>query len=101
MYDQHHRLALELAMSMMGLSIITVRSRRLPVWSELRALFIEWRQRARSRHDLMKLSERDLSDMGLNATGRVQRDLQAVLGSVVSIQFGFLWPGLPPLLSPL
>jgi len=52
-------------MSMMGLRIITVRTRRLPVWSELRALFIEWRQRARSRHDLMMLSERDLSDMGL------------------------------------
>lgn len=52
-------------MSMMGLSIIAVRVRRLPLWSELRALCIEWRQRARSRHDLMTLSDRDLSDMGL------------------------------------
>ena len=50
---------------MMGLSISAVRSRRLPLWSALRALIIEWCQRTRSRYDLMTLSERDLSDMGL------------------------------------
>ena len=47
------------------------------------ALFIKWRQRTRSRREIMKLSERDLSDMGLNTHGCVQRDLQAVLGSVI------------------
>jgi uncharacterized protein YjiS (DUF1127 family) len=52
-------------MSMMSLSITAVSSRRLPQWSELRALFIEWRQRARSRRELMALDDRELWDMGL------------------------------------
>ena len=52
-------------MSMMSLSVTSIRSRRLPQWSEFRALFIEWRRRTRSRREIMKLSERDLSDMGL------------------------------------
>jgi uncharacterized protein YjiS (DUF1127 family) len=42
-----------------------VRSRRLPHWSEIRTLFIEWRQRARSRLELMLLDDRELWDMGL------------------------------------
>lgn len=52
-------------MSMMNLSIAVVRSRRLPHWSEIRTLFIEWRQRARSRLELMLLDDRELWDMGL------------------------------------
>jgi uncharacterized protein YjiS (DUF1127 family) len=56
---------MEGAMSMMSLTVTSIRSRRLPQWSEFRALFIEWRQRARSRREIMTLSERDLSDMGL------------------------------------
>jgi uncharacterized protein YjiS (DUF1127 family) len=52
-------------MSMMNLSITVVRSRRLPHWSEIRTLFIEWRQRARSRLELMLLDDRELWDMGL------------------------------------
>ena len=52
-------------MSMMNLSITVVRSRRLPNWSEIRTLFIEWRQRARSRLELMSLDDRELWDMGL------------------------------------
>ena len=43
----------------------TIRSRRLPQWSELRAVFIEWRQRVRSRYALMMLDDRELWDMGL------------------------------------
>jgi uncharacterized protein YjiS (DUF1127 family) len=56
---------MEQAMSMMSLTVTSIRSRHLPQWSEFRALFIEWRQRVRSRRELMMLSERDLSDMGL------------------------------------
>ena len=52
-------------MSMMSLTVTSIRSRRLPQWSDFQALFIEWRQRTRSRREIMKLSERDLSDMGL------------------------------------
>ena len=52
-------------MSMMSLTVTSIRSRRLPQWSDFQALFIEWRQRVRSRRELMMLSERDLSDMGL------------------------------------
>jgi uncharacterized protein YjiS (DUF1127 family) len=55
---------MERAMSMMNLSITVVRSRRLPHWSEIRTLFIEWRQRARSRLELMLLDDRELWDMG-------------------------------------
>jgi uncharacterized protein YjiS (DUF1127 family) len=56
---------MEPAMSVMNLYISAVGERRLPRWSELRALIIEWRQRARSRYELMMLDDRELSDMGL------------------------------------
>ena len=52
-------------MSMMNLTLTAVRSRRLPQWNELRMLLIEWRQRARSRLQLMSLDDRELWDMGL------------------------------------
>ena len=52
-------------MSMTSLRITAVRSSRLPRWSELWALIIEWRRRAHSRYELMMLDDRELSDMGL------------------------------------
>ena len=52
-------------MGTMSLSGTPVRSRRLPRWSELRAVFIEWRQRVRSRYEMMMLDDRELWDMGL------------------------------------
>jgi len=56
---------MERAMSMTSLSTTAVRSSRLPRWSELWALIIEWRRRARSRYELMMLDDRELSDMGM------------------------------------
>ena len=55
-------------MSMMSLSITSFRSRRLPRWSELQQLFIEWRQRACSRRQLMALDDRELWDIGWTRT---------------------------------
>jgi uncharacterized protein YjiS (DUF1127 family) len=55
---------MERTMSMMRLSITTVHSR----WSELRALFIEWGRRARSRYELNMLNDRELRDIGLTRT---------------------------------
>lgn len=52
-------------MSTMSLSTVAVRSRRLPRWNELQALFIEWRQRVRSRSELVMLDDRELWDVGL------------------------------------
>ena len=52
-------------MSVMSLSTTAVRLRRPPRWSELRVLFIEWRQRIRSRYQLEMLDDRELWDMGL------------------------------------
>ena len=52
-------------MSMTSLNITAVRSSRLPRWSELWALIIEWRRRASSRYELMMLDDRDLSDMSM------------------------------------
>lgn len=46
-------------------------SRRLPRWSELKALFKEWRERSRSRYELASLTDRELWDIGLN---RMQAD---------------------------
>jgi uncharacterized protein YjiS (DUF1127 family) len=38
---------------------------RLPRWSDFKLLFIEWKDRIRSRYELEQLDERDLADMGL------------------------------------
>jgi len=59
---------MERAMSMMRLSITAVHSRHLPTWSELRALFIEWGCRARSRYELSIMNDRELHDIGLTRT---------------------------------
>jgi len=55
-------------MSTMSLGVTAIRSRRLLNWSELQQLFVEWRQRARSRRDLMVLDDRELWDIGLTRT---------------------------------
>jgi uncharacterized protein YjiS (DUF1127 family) len=39
--------------------------RHSPRRRKLAALVAEWRRRSRSRHELERLSERDLADMGL------------------------------------
>jgi uncharacterized protein YjiS (DUF1127 family) len=52
-------------MSVMTLSVTAARPRHLLKWSDLRAVFIEWRQRVRSRYDLMMLDDRQLRDLGL------------------------------------
>jgi uncharacterized protein YjiS (DUF1127 family) len=50
-------------MSALGISVSKLR--RLPNWIDLQALFKEWRHRIRSRYELERLDERDLSDAGL------------------------------------
>jgi uncharacterized protein YjiS (DUF1127 family) len=51
--------------TMIALGVGLTHWRRLPHWSTATALFAEWRRRVRSRHELDRLSERDLADMGL------------------------------------
>jgi uncharacterized protein YjiS (DUF1127 family) len=63
---------MERAMSMMSPAINVMRLRRPPQWSDLRALMIEWSQRARSRRELMMFSEHDLSDAGITRTDAFQ-----------------------------
>jgi uncharacterized protein YjiS (DUF1127 family) len=53
-------------MSITNLSAAALRSRRLPRWSELQALFQEWRVRSRTRYELGSLSDRELWGMRLN-----------------------------------
>jgi hypothetical protein len=43
-------------MSLVALSLTAVRTRRVPSWSELRAVFKEWRERASSRYELRMLA---------------------------------------------
>ena len=52
-------------MSLPSLSNTAVRTYRLPGWSDLTSLFVEWGHRIRSRYELEGLSERDLADMRL------------------------------------
>jgi uncharacterized protein YjiS (DUF1127 family) len=37
-------------------------------WRNLQTVFTEWQHRIWSRHDLERLNERDLADMGLTRT---------------------------------
>jgi uncharacterized protein YjiS (DUF1127 family) len=55
-------------MSTMDLSVTAASTYHLPNWSELKRLLVEWHQRAHSRHELMMLSDRELSDVGLAPT---------------------------------
>jgi len=52
-------------MSTMTLTGVTFGSPRSSIWHELKRHVADLRARARSRHELMMLSDRDLSDMGL------------------------------------
>ena len=51
---------------MMSLGIIVDRLRAC--WSNLQAVFTEWRHRTRFRYELERLTERDLADMGMTRT---------------------------------
>jgi uncharacterized protein YjiS (DUF1127 family) len=50
---------------MISLGVGFTRLRRLPRWSKLAALFAEWRRSVQARHEVVRLSERDLADMRL------------------------------------
>ena len=52
-------------MSVVSLHKTPAPTYRLPCWSQLEALFVEWWQRIISRYELESLSERDLADMGM------------------------------------
>jgi len=58
----------EEAMSTMDLSVTASSTYHVPNWNELKRLLVEWQQRAHSRHELMMLSDRELSDVGLAPT---------------------------------
>jgi len=57
---------MEGALSMMNLSISTFRPYHSPRWSQLKHHFNDWQRYARSRHELMNLSDRTLRDIGLS-----------------------------------
>jgi uncharacterized protein YjiS (DUF1127 family) len=50
----------------MKLSISTFRPDRLSRWTRVTRLIAEWRIRARSRNELMNLSDRTLLDIGVS-----------------------------------
>ena len=52
-------------MTMTDLALTAVRSRQFRQWKDFRALYAEWRQRARSRGELAMLDDRELRDIGL------------------------------------
>jgi uncharacterized protein YjiS (DUF1127 family) len=55
-------------MSTMDLRVTVSSTYHVPNWNELKRLLVEWQQRAHSRHELMMLSDRELSDVGLAPT---------------------------------
>jgi len=57
--------ALSATGSTMKLSISTSRPDRLSWWTKVTRLIAEWRIRARSRNELMNLSDRTLLDIGV------------------------------------
>ncbi len=52
-------------MSSIDLSGTTFRPESSSLWSQLKSHFAEWRSYARSRHELMTLSDHDLLDIGI------------------------------------
>jgi uncharacterized protein YjiS (DUF1127 family) len=61
-------------MSTMILNFTAMQSRRTFGWNQVKQCFAEWRRRARSRSELMNLSDRDLLDIGMSrcdASGEV------------------------------
>ena len=53
-------------MSTIALDFIPVHARRRSRWSEVKQYLVEWRHRARSRNELMGLSDRCLQDIGMS-----------------------------------
>ena len=60
--------------SAVNLSISTSRPYRLSRWSQVTRRIAEWRFRARSRNELMNLSDRTLRDIGVS---RVDAEFEA------------------------
>jgi uncharacterized protein YjiS (DUF1127 family) len=60
-------------MSTMNLSISAFRPYRSSRWSEFKRCVAEWRHRVTSRWELMSLSDRELSDMGLTPMDRYNK----------------------------
>ncbi len=57
-------------MSTMNLSISTFRPYRSSRWGEFNRCVVEWRRCVTSRWELMSLSDRELSDIGLTPMDR-------------------------------
>jgi uncharacterized protein YjiS (DUF1127 family) len=57
---------MEGAMSTMSLEVMIGRPQRRLRWSEVKQHLVEWRHRARSRKELMGLSDRCLQDIGMS-----------------------------------
>ncbi|MGO9329634.1 MAG: DUF1127 domain-containing protein [Steroidobacteraceae bacterium] len=58
-------------MSTITLDRITVHPRRRFRWNQVKQRFVEWRHRARSRDELMGLSDRCLQDIGMSRCNSV------------------------------
>jgi uncharacterized protein YjiS (DUF1127 family) len=57
-------------MSTMDLSISIFRPYRSSRWSEIKRCVAEWHRRVTARSELMSLSDRELSDIGLTPMDR-------------------------------
>jgi|GEM_PF-1336579 uncharacterized protein YjiS (DUF1127 family) len=57
-------------MSTMDLSISIFRPYRSSPWNEIKRCVADWRHRVTARSELMSLSDRELSDMGLTSMDR-------------------------------
>lgn len=53
-------------MSTMKLSETTFRPHRASWWTRLQYQIVEWRRRVRSRHELMRLDDESLHDIGVS-----------------------------------
>ncbi len=53
-------------MSTLTLEVMTGRPHRGLHWSEVKQCLVEWRRRARSRRELIGLSDRCLQDIGIS-----------------------------------
>jgi uncharacterized protein YjiS (DUF1127 family) len=53
-------------MSTMNFTVPALRARHALRWGHLKQHVAEWRHRARSGHELMNLSDRQLRDIGLS-----------------------------------
>ncbi len=60
------KVLMEGAMSTLSLEVMIGRPHRGLRWSRVKQGFVEWRHRARSRRELMSLSDRCLQDIGIS-----------------------------------